>query len=240
MDLYGWYSQNINRRCNTSATYLRAVTAWVGHFFLDHLSSARTVKVIGSKHAPLGYFMGIQLPADKMPLLEHFELSNVVIDLSTIRFIASSSSKGSLRSIVLRGAAAHGDKDQMIQTHLTWSEFFNLLVRFGAKLDRFELDTIARRTDEEELGPPMEPAAAQELAELVAMHDAPENRDSRNGRRRLFGYSSIDITGNLKYGTWLFNKEKTMASFEAGDDQKAYDAFMETVGKKRTKVGSSR
>lgn len=231
--IYG--ARNGHRSINTVPAYVDSLQSLLKVLFL-HGSELRRLSLHASQHAPLGarghYHIPLSLKATQLPRLRHLSLKNCFVGFELAHFINGHA--GTLETLCLhncysyRGAgtgeaAGAGGEGSGGGGGMAWAPFLAMITRPGAmRLRRLELrdDHIPLDAGDRRLRA-YDPATADEPDDVRNVRRAQQ----ADPRLRLFLYAFLrDYSGEL----WM-NKDAILASFDAGDDQRAYEALMAVV-----------
>lgn len=242
VNIYG--AKSGHRSINTVPAYIDSLQSVLKVLFA-HAGSLRRLSLRASQHAPLGarghYHIPLSLKATQLPRLEHLELKNCFVGPELAHFINAHA--GTLETLRLhncysyRGAAGAGagagDGEAMGSGGgMAWAPFLAMITRPGAaglrRLRRLEIydDYIPLEMGDARLRA-YDPDTADEPEDVRCVRRA----QRADPRLRLFLYAFLrDYSGEL----WM-NKDAILASFDAEDDQRAYDALMRVVAANNSK-----
>lgn len=211
------------RSINTVPTYNDSLQSLLKVFFL-HATSLKKLTLQASQQAPLSargnHHIPLSLKATQLPRLEHLSLKNCFIGFELAHFINGHST--TLKTLELHNCYAYrstSTTDESSGGGMYWAPFLALINKPGMKLRRLTLsdDYIPLTIDDKRLAK-YNPAKADEPEDVRNIRRA----QKKDPRRRLLLYAYLrDYSGEL----WM-NKDAIVASFEAGDDQWAYDELM--------------
>lgn len=243
--IYGTKGPGGGHRCiNTVPAYIDSLQSVLKVLFA-HAAGLRRLSLRASQHAPLGarghYHIPLSLKATQLPRLQHLELKNCFVGPELAHFINAHA--GTLETLRLhncysyRGSAAGGGGaggaggDGEASSGMSWAAFLAMITRPAAAAGPGAGLRRLRRLDVYDDYIPLEVGDARLRAYDPATADEPEDvRCVRRAQRadprlRLFLYAFLrDYSGEL----WM-NKDAILASFDAEDDQRAYDALMRVV-----------
>lgn len=215
-------SKNGHRCINTVPVYVDSLRSILKVLCL-HCSELRRLSLHASQHAPLGarkhYHIPLSLKATQLPKLRHLSLKNCFIGFELAHFINSHA----LETLELRNCYGYrGTSDTDGSGGMAWAPFLTKITKPGMKLRRFEIDDdhIPATIDDQRLKD-YDPSKANEPQDVKNIRRTQKSRPNL----RLFLYAFLrDYSGEL----WM-NKEAIVASFDAEDDQLAYEALMKIV-----------
>lgn len=217
-------SKNGHRGVNTVPAYIDSLQSILKVMFL-HGGSLKQLFLHASQHAPLGarghYHIPLSLKATQLPQLQHLSLKNCFIGFELAHFINSHAN--TLKTLELRNCYSYrGPIEGECFGGMAWAPFLAMITRREMKLQRFEIhdDYIPLTIDDIRLAV-YDPETAYEPRDVKNVR----HTQKRRPKLRLFLYAFLrDYSGEL----WM-NKEAILASFDAEDDQKAFDQLMEVV-----------
>ncbi|KUI59732.1 hypothetical protein VP1G_06960 [Cytospora mali] len=233
LDISIFGMKNGRRSINTVPTYNDSLQSLLKVFFL-HASSLKRLTLQASQQAPLSargnYHIPLSLKATQLPKLEHLALKNCFIGFELAHFINGHSS--TLKTIDLHNCYAYRSTstvDESSSGGMYWAPFLALINKPGMRLRRLTLsdDHIPLTIDDKRLAK-YNPEKANEPEDVKNVRRA----QKASPKKRLLLYAYLrDYSGEL----WM-NKDAIVASFEAGDDQWAYDELVSAM--KRNSEGS--
>lgn len=210
------------RSVNTVPAYIDSLQSILKVLCL-HSSELRRLSLHASQHAPLGarknYHIPLSLKSTQLPKLRHLSLKNCFIGFELAHFINSHD----LETLELRNCYSYrGTNDGDESGGMAWAPFMTAITRPGMRLRVFEVDDdyIPLTIDDKRLDS-YDPNKADEPQDVKNIR----RTQKRKPTLRLFLYAFLrDYSGEL----WM-NKEAILASFDAEDDQLAYEALMKIV-----------
>lgn len=222
INIYG--TRNGNRRINTVSAYRDSLQSMLKVLFL-HSSSLKRLSLHASQHALLGsrgpYHIPLSLKATQLPHLEHLSIKNCFIGFELAHFINGHTA--TLRSLELHNCYSYrgaGDNDEA--GGMSWAAFLAMITRPTLNLRHFAIidDHIPLTIDDPRLAK-YNPDSADEPEDVKNVRRAQKARP----QTRLFLYGFLrEYSGEL----WM-NKDAILGSFDAEDDQTAYDKLMEEM-----------
>lgn len=228
LDISIFGMKNGRRSINTVPAYNDSLQSLLKIVFL-HASSLKKLTLQASQQAPLSargnYHIPLSLKATQLPKLEHLSLKNCFIGFELAHFINGHST--TLKTLDLHNCYAYrstSTADDASRGGMYWAPFLALINKPGMKLRRLTLsdDHIPLTIDDKRLKK-YNPAKADEPEDVKNMRRA----QMEDPRKRLLLYAYLrDYSGEL----WI-NKDAVVASFEAGDDQWAYDDLISAMKK---------
>lgn len=233
LDVSIFGSKNGHRCINTVPAYIDSLQSILKVLFL-HCSSVKSLSLHASQNAPLGarghFHIPLSLKATQLPQLEHLSLKNCFIGFELAHFI--NAHMHTLESLELlncysyRGTATSttgsGPDGTTGAQGMAWAPFLEMITRPGMKLRRLEIyDDYIPLTFEDERLDKYDPDKAHEPRDVKDVRRA----QKKNPKLRLFLYGFLrDYSGE----PWM-NKEAIVSSFDARDDQIAYEKLMAVV-----------
>lgn len=213
-----------HRSTNTVPAYVDSLQSILKVLFL-HASELRRLSLHASQHAPLGarghYHIPLSLKATQLPRLQHLSLKNCFVGFELAHFINAHA--GTLETLELHNCYAYRGAGDAGAGGMAWAPFLAMITRPGAmRLRRLVIrdDYIPLDIHDERLRS-YDPETADEPEDVRNVRRAQRTRPAL----RLFLYALLrDYSGEL----WM-NKEAILASFDAEDDQRAYEALMRVV-----------
>lgn len=219
-------TKNNHRRINTVPAYRDSLQSILKVLFL-HSRELQSLSLHASQHAPLGsrghYHIPLSLKATQLPQLRHLSLKNCFIGFELAHFVNGHAN--TLETLELRNCYSYrgiGDGDG--EGGMSWAAFLTMITRSGTKLRRFDMsdDYIPLTIDDERLEK-YDPESAEEPEDVKNVRRA----QKASPRTRLFLYGFLrEYSGEL----WM-NKEAILSSFDAEEDQKAWEGLMEEIGR---------
>lgn len=222
------YGAKHGRSINTIPAYNNALQSTLKVLLL-HAHNLEHLALHASQHAPLGarannYHIPLSLKATQLPKLKHLSLKHCFIGFELAHFINAHAA--TLETLTLHncyGYRGEGVND----SGMSWAAFLGMITRGGEnggmRLRRFVIvdDHIPLTGDDKRLKG-YDPDTANEPVDVRRMRRM-QRTSTRN--LRLFLYAFLrDYSGEL----WM-NKDAMMASFEAMEDQRAYENLMKVV-----------
>ena len=223
----GWYVEMCSPHLECVARF--------DELFFNHLASATTLTIRAPYAGPIGLDgfnpARLGLREEQMPLLKSLNLEHIFICQELVDFVISHTD--SLEQLTLHDCNGRPNFDG---STFYWNHFFDALRSANLKhLSYLEIRPYnARLTFEEVYEPPpflphterLEPENVQQISRIL-------NADPR---RRMFAYATMDD----KYEDIFIDHEETVAAFERGEDQVAFDRLMGNVNANATKGKSGR
>ena len=212
----GWTS-------NTTEGYLDFLTNMDSYFF-RHTKSLRRLSIIANSESPWGCEGMRQAPLDldpsDMPKLEYLYLENCFIDSAIVSFMQAHAKV--LKQMHLQKCMA-GRPSDIVDLTLSWAEIFRA-VHTGRPIleDLRIINPKAPLTEEENY--------AQDMEEYMPPDDEPENIKTIRGAIKEEGRKLLSSNyRDDNYGMVFSYEDINVEEFEAGEDQRDYDALMELV-----------
>lgn len=206
---------------NTCDEYLECVARF-DELFFDHLASATTLTLRAPFEGPIGLYgfrhARLALRKEQMPLLKSLHLEHVFICQELVDFATSHAD--SLEQLTLHDCNGRPNIWQDRNDGFFWDHFFDALRSADLKqLSCLEIRLYnAPLTMEEKSVYKTEEVEPEDVQQIRRMLNA-------DPRRRVFGYAILDG----KYGACDTDERETMAAFERGEDQVAFDRLMANV-----------
>lgn len=232
LDVSIFGSKNGHRCINTVPAYIDSLQSILKVLFL-HCSSVTTLSLHASQNAPLGarghFHIPLSLKATQLPRLAHLSLKNCFIGPELAHFL--NAHMHTLESLELLNCYSYRGADYgnsngrgaAATTGMAWAPFLEMITRPGTmKLQRLEIyDDYIPLTFEDERLDAYDPDKAHEPRDVKAVRRA----QKKNPKLRLFLYGFLrDYSGE----PWM-NKDAIISSFEAREDQSAYEKLMAVV-----------
>ena len=207
-------------------------------WLFDHLSNTISLKFQAYRYAPIGLGPGhtnifnspLPFKPNSMSTLEELELHNIFIGPELLAFLEQHKR---IRILVLKNAFA-GSRYTWSPHNVSWQQFFDRLVTFKLNLDKFILEVRACFSIWEQWPEYPESAlywwyhssdwtqTSQQLRPRVERIRAALKLDPH---RPLFPYA-FSQNGHSRHQQ---DYAQNCQSFELGEDQAAYDRFMESL-----------
>lgn len=231
LDVTIFGSKDGHRCINTVPAYIDSLQSILKVLFL-HCASLTRLSLHASQHAPLGgrghYHIPLSLKATQLPRLEHLSLRNCFIGFELAHFLNGHAN--TLVSLELQNCYSYRGACDTDGTGggMQWAPFLEMITRPGMKLRQLDIyDHYIPLTIDDGRLATYDPETANEPEDVKEVRRA----QKKNPKRRLFLYGFLrDYSGE----PWM-NKEAILSSFEAGDDQWAYDRLMAVVRQNATK-----
>ena len=205
---------------NTLEGFLAFISR-LDRFFFNHLRSVTDLTIVADVSGPIGLegmnHARLALDEAQMPLLKTIYLENVFICPELVGFLAARTA--TLESISLN--ECYASIGGLAENGIQWSEFLTALYDAKSKkLCHLSItpSDVPLSMDEKYKSFNSKKAASEEV--IKARKSLKENT-----HLRLFAYASVDD----KYGTLFADEDENLASFQDGEDQRAYDRLMEVV-----------
>lgn len=230
LDVSIFGSKNGHRCINTVPAYIDSLQSILKVLFL-HCSSVKTLSLHASQNAPLGarghFHIPLSLKATQLPRLEHLSLKNCFIGFELAHFI--NGHMHTLESLELLNCYSYRGADGA-GAGMAWAPFLEMITRPGMKLRRLEIyDDYIPLTFEDERLDTYNPDKAHEPRDVKDVRRA----QKKNPKLRLFLYGFLrDYSGE----PWM-NKEAIISSFDAREDQAAYEKLMVVVEQNAAGLG---
>lgn len=240
LDVSIFGSKNGHRCINTVPAYIDSLQSILKVLFM-HCSSVKTLSLHASQNAPLGarghFHIPLSLKATQLPRLQYLSLKNCFIGFELAHFI--NGHMHTLESLELlncysyRGADSNNNNNNSNGAGgagMAWAPFLEMITRPGMKLRRLEIyDDYIPLTFEDERLDTYDPDKAHEPRDVKDVRRA----QKKNPKLRLFLYGFLrDYSGE----PWM-NKEAIISSFDAREDQAAYDKLMVVVDQNAAGLG---
>ena len=201
---------------NTASQYAGFVSQ-LGEAFFDELHSIKRLDIAASDSGPIGCDSyrnaAYALPSKGMPHLRELRLEQVFIDWMLHRFFKAHS--GVLEVVEMRNCYAS-------QEDCDWHALFNAIAANDPQqLTRFSLEP--KKTD-------FDPQFCE-----VSEEDQARVRQAiqENPSKRLFPFAYLDD----KYGFTFDVDDASLASFMAGEDQRAWDSLQDLITRNNSQRG---
>ena len=204
--------------------------------FFDRMLNLTHLTVVAPDSGPLGLegVSHIPLPLSKhqMPHLTDLHLHTMFIGPEIISFL--SGHKGVLEELKLTNCfASPPEFNSMAENGVTWAKFFT-------RIRAIEM----QRLRSFELSPNLAPLTRRDRYPGSHEEGDGETNETRQIRktlkedpnRRIFAYATLDD----KYGMLFEDEKGNVESFLDGDDQRAYDALMQDVERRRNVEGKQK
>lgn len=231
LDVSIFGSKNGHRCINTVPAYIDSLQSILKVLFM-HCSSVKTLALHASQNAPLGarghFHIPLSLKATQLPRLEHLSLKNCFIGFELAHFI--NAHMHTLESLQLLNCYSYRGVDSSSNggtagggLGMAWAPFLEMITRPGAmKLRGLEIyDDYIPLTFADERLAAYDPAKAHEPRDVKSVRRAQQ----KDPKLRLFLYGYLrDYSGE----PWM-NKDAIISSFDAREDQAAYDKLMAVV-----------